>query len=386
MNPVVLQKLRREMGILKKEPWLLALSVWLPPLLFALFWWIFSAGSSFDMPIAVVDLDKSNLSRALVRQCDASSVMAVDRQFASVVEGRRALTAGDVYALMVIPKNLASDTIKGLSPQSTVFYNGQFILIGKQINGAMQQVVGLLSAQVGGLKAMAAGTAAPAVVGQIAPVRGQITALFNKNTNYAEFLVSGGIPSIWQILIIVVTVLSLASEERHGGLRQWAGNTPALALMTKLAPYTIILWLQGILFLAGMYGWLGWPMNGSWLVMLFAQLLMVLACQAMGSLFFLLGQDVVRGLSLAAAYSAPAFAFIGVTFPATDMGFPALVWRSLMPVTHYIEIQIHQANYGGSMLDIWPSISSLLLFVLLFLLAVLQVRRISYDSGELVEA
>jgi len=382
MNPTVVQTLCREIGILKKEPWLMALTVWLPPLLFALFWWIFSAGSSFDLPIGVVDLDHSKLSRTLIRQCDASSVMAVNGQYPSVIEGRRALTGGDVYALMVIPENLEIDTIKGKSPQATVFYNGQFILIGKQINGAMQNAMGLLSAQVGGLQAMARGTAAPAVVGQVAPIRGQISALFNNNTNYAEFLVSGGIPAIWQILIIAVTVLSLAAEKRHGGMRQWAGGNPLMTLAVKLAPYTAILWFQGVLFLATIYGLLGWPMHGSWLILISAQLLTVLACQAMGSLFFMIGMDEVRGLSLAAAYAAPGFAFMGVTFPATDMGLPALVWRALMPVTHYIEIQIHQANYGGNILDLWPSFGALLLFAMPMFWAYALLQKFSTRDGE----
>ncbi len=384
MNPTLIQKMSREIGILLKEPWLLALSVWLPPLLFALFWWIFSAGSSFDLPVGVVDLDHSSLSRTLIRKCDASSIMAVDRQYATVAEGQWDLVSGDIYALMVIPNNLEADTIKGFSPQATVFYNGQFILIGKQINGAMLSAAGLLSAEVGGLQAMAGGTAVPAVTGQVAPVRGQITPLFNINTNYAEFLASGGLPAIWQILIIALTVLSLAAEKRHGGLSLWVGTRPGQALVGKLAPYTVLLWLQGVLFLIGMYGWLGWPMNGSWLVLIFAQLLTVLACQAMGCLFFFLGMDEARGLSIAAAYAAPAFAFMGVTFPVTDMGLPALIWRSLMPSTHYINIQIHQANYGGNILDLLPSFGALLLFALPMFLAFTLLRKFSAKSAEVL--
>jgi len=376
------QRLRREFQIIRREPWLLALTVWLPPLLFAVFWWIFSAGSSFDLAIGVVDLDHSRLSRALTRQCDASSTMAVRQQFPSVVEGRRALTSGDIYALLVIPPNLEKDTLRGLSPRSTVFYNGQYILIGKQINGAMQKAVGLLAAQVGGVQALAAGTAWPLVTGQVAPVRGQITPLFNKHTNYAEFLVSGGIPAIWQILMVTVAVLALAAEERHGGLRSWAAGNPAVTLVTKLLPYTLLLWLQGVLFLAGMYGWLGWPMHGSWLVLVVAQLLTVLACQAMGSLFFLLTRDAARGLSLAAAYAAPGFAFMGVTFPATDMGALATFWRSLLPVTHYIEVQIHQANYGRQALDSWPAFVALLLFGLPLLLSIHKTRQLATGRTE----
>jgi ABC-2 type transport system permease protein len=376
MHGNMTQRLIREIRILREEPWLMALAVWLPPLLFALFWWIFIAGSSFDLAIGVVDLDHSRLSRALTRQCDASSIMAVEQQFPSVIEGRQALTGADIYALMVIPDNFEKDVYLGLQPQPTVFYNGQFILIGKQINGAMLQAVGLLAGQIDGLQAMATGTALPAVVGQVAPIRGQITPLFNKHTNYAEFLVSGGIPAIWQIMIVMVTVLSLAAEKRHGGLSRWSEGSHFQALASKLLPYTLILWLQGIVFLVGMYGWLGWPMNGNWTALILAQLLTVLAGQAMGSLFFLLSLDAARGLSLAAAYTAPSFAFMGVTFPATDMGMPALIWRSLLPVTHYIKVQIQLANYGVNPWVLWSSFAALLLFVLPLLLALKKMANI----------
>lgn len=387
MDGSIKQRLGREIRILREEPWLMALAVWLPPLLFALFWWIFVAGSSFDLSIGVVDLDHSRLSRTLTRQCDASSVMAVDQQYPSVQEGRQALNAAEIYALMVIPDNFEKDVYLGLQPRPTVFYNGQYILIGKQINGAMLSAAGLLAGQIGGLEAMAAGTAAPAVVGQVAPIRGQITPLFNKHTNYAEFLVAGGIPAIWQIMIVMVTVLSLAAEKRHGGLSRWAQGGHARAMMTKLLPYTLIMWLQGLLFLGGLYGWLGWPMHGNWAGLIFIQLLTVLACQAMGSLFFLLSLDAARGLSLAAAYTAPGFAFMGVTFPATDMGLPALIWRSLLPVTHYIEVQIQLANYGTDPWLLWSSYGALLIFVFPLLLAVKKMSNIpeaepDYSTGE----
>ena len=382
MNGTLRQRLRREIRILQEEPWLMAMAVWLPPLLFVLFWWIFSVGSSFDLAIGVVDLDQSNLSRTLIRQCDAGSSMAVEQQFPTVQEGRQALVGSEIYALMVIPENLERDVILGMSPRPTVFYNGQYILIGKQINGAMLKTVGMLSAEIGGLKALASGAALPGVVGRVAPIRGQIIPLFNKHTNYAEFLVSGAVPAIWQILIVMVTAISLAAEKRHGGLSGWVAGKPALALVSKLLPYTLILWLQGVLFLVGMHGWLGWPMNGNWAALILAQLLTVLAGQAMGSLFYLLGQDAAQALSFAAVYTAPSFAFMGVTFPATDMGWPALVWRSLIPVTHYINVQIQLVNYGVDPWRLWTSYGALLLFVVPMSLALRKVQGLACIPAE----
>ena len=375
MNRSVIQRLGHEWDVFWAEPWLQALGIWLPPLLFALFWWIFSAGIATDLRIGVADLDHSQLSRSFIRQCDASPVMAVTAQYPSVLEGKRDLTAGNTYALAVIPADFEKNTLLGLAPQITVFYNGQFILIGKQINGAMQQVTGTMAARLGAGKALAQGLPLSALPGRLVPIRGQITPLFNKHSNYAEFLVSAGIPAVWQIFIVAITVLSLAAEKRHGGFSNWLDNSPGKALLAKFIPYTAIMWLQGILFLSTMYGWLGWPMHGSWFVLIGAQLLTILACQAMGAFFFLLSLDAARGLSLAAAYAAPGFAFMGVTFPATDMGLLAHIWRSILPVTHYIAIQINQANYGNDPGHSASSFAALCVFVLPLGVALLKLQR-----------
>jgi ABC-2 type transport system permease protein len=87
-------------------------------------------------------------------------------------------------------------------------------------------------------------------------------------------------------------------------------------------------------------------MEGSLLPILFAQLLTVLACLIMGAFFFFLTLDPARAMSFAGAFTAPSFAFMGVTFPASDMGFLASTWRSFLPVSHYIEAQISQVSYG----------------------------------------
>lgn len=69
-------------------------------------------------------------------------------------------------------------------------------------------------------------------------------------------------------------------------------------------------------------------------------------------------------MSMAAAYAAPGLAFMGVTFPATDMIYPAQVWRNLLPVSHYVDIQISQANYGASLMVSWPQFCNLFLFII----------------------
>ncbi len=372
----------REWHFLKKDHWLMSLVTWVPICLFILLWYIFSAGLPRNLSIAVVDLDHSQMSRSLIRHYDANPMLRLERQFISINKGQKALMAAEVNALIVLPAKMEADTRIGRPPQITVFYNAQFLLIGKLIASAVLQSQGTFNAKVSALQAYSQGKVGVQALGAAVPVSSQITALFNINNNYAQFLVTAIIPAMWQILIVVVTLLALTREIRLQGITSWLSHNPVRAMLAKLWPYTLILWLHGLLFLLGMYVILDWQMNGSWLVLILTLLLMVIASQAMAILLFMLVKDSARALSLAAAYTAPSFAFMGVTFPATDMTLPARIWRELLPVSHYIEVQIAQASHGASTTSALPQMFNLLLFCGAFLPALLLAKRLVNKSNK----
>ncbi|MGF1728139.1 ABC transporter permease [Photobacterium kasasachensis] len=376
-------QLCREWRLLKADGWLRAMSLWLPVLLFVTLWAIFSAGIARDLPVGVVDLDHSRLSRQVVRHYDASPAIAVSRQFMSVEQGSTALRAGEIYALVIIPYELEKKTLLGQAPDITTFYNSQFILIAKLVNSAIVQAQGTLNAQVDTLRNMAGGEAVPArALGQAVPIRSQVTPLYNSNNHYGQFLVSATIPALWQVMIVVTTILALAAECRQQGIKAWLQPAPACNLFAKLLPYTFLFWLHGILFLWGLYVLLGWPMHGSWTILLLAQLLTVIACQSVAALFFLLPLDATKAMSLAAGFTAPAFAFVGVTFPATDMPMFAQVWRAMLPVTHYLEVQVHQVNHGQNIIEALPALGTLSVFALALVVALLRVRGLANQGND----
>ena len=61
---------------------------------------------------------------------------------------------------------------------------------------------------------------------------------------------------------------------------------------------------------------------------------------------------------------------MGVTFPATDMTLPARIWRSLLPVSHYIDVQIAQTNYGAPFPLSLPQLQNLTFFIIPGLMAI----------------
>ncbi|BEE02073.1 ABC transporter permease [Aeromonas dhakensis] len=362
----------REWRLLWQDPFGRALASWLPLLLMGILCWIFSAGLARDLKIGLVDLDQSVLSRQLAYSLDASAGLKVARQFDSIAEGANALRGGDIYALVVLPDHLERDARQGTQPRVTVFNNGQFILIAKLVNSALAQVVGTLNGQVGVLTAMADGKALPGALGQAVPINSQVTALYNLNASYAQFLLSAILPAVWQILVVLYGLNALARTDRLG--LDWTTKGVWFGLWRTLLPHVLIGWGWGLLWTLLLFKGFAYPMHGSWLVLTVGLGLSSAACVSMGAFFYAVIRDPARALSLAGAYTAPGFAFMGVTFPVSAMGDFAQFWRSLLPISHYVELQIGQTNYGQPLAAALPQFGALLLFLLPLLLVVRRYR------------
>lgn len=165
------------------------------------------------------------------------------------------------------------------------------------------------------------------------------------------------VPALWQIVIIVSTILVLSANFRIYGVKNFLCLHPFWLTFRIAGAYIPFYLMFGFAFLAWFYLGLKWPFHGELLALLYAQFLTTVACVVMGSFFFVLTLDTARAMSFAGAFTAPSFAFMGVTFPVTDMSNIASTWRSLLPISHYIEAHISQSSYGVTAMQTISQIS-----------------------------
>ena len=347
-----------EIQSIKSSYYKLLLVTLLPLMSFALIIVIFYSGVAHDMPIAVVDNDKSKISRQLLFNIDASSTIKISSTCNSLKEAMVLMQKGEVYGVVIIPSHFLKDTLLQKQPKVTVMLNFQYILIGKILTSALTNVVMQSSGEIEYLKSLVTLQNPELTLNSIAPIGLQITPFFNTYQNYFLFLVSALLPSIWQIFIVISTLVAVGEMFKSKSERLFFKDKFIKSrLIGMLLPYTFIYLLLGVLYLSYIYGTLGWIFQGSFAIMIFGIFLTTVAYQGIALLFFITGFDYARSLSLGAVYTAPAFAFLGVTFPVYSMNPFALFWRDMLPVAHLVELQISQANYGA---DIFLEVNKLL--------------------------
>ena len=348
----------------------------LPLMSFALIIAIFYGGVAHDMPIAVVDNDKSKLSRQLLFNVDSSSTIKIAHNTNSVSEAMDLVKRGEVYGVLVIPPHFLKDTLLQKQPKVTAMLNTQYILIGKILTAALTKSVMSSAAQVEYVKSLVTTQNPNATLNAVAPIGLQITPFFNTYQNYFLFLVSALLPAIWQIFIVIATLVAVGGmfKEKREQLF-FSDKYVGSRLIGLILPYTIAYMILGTLYLFYIYGTLGWHFEGSFAVMILAMFLTTVAYQGIALFFFVTGFDYARSLSLGAVYTAPAFAFLGVTFPIFNMNGFALFWRDILPVSHLVELQISQANYGTNVFLELDKLLILLSFWLVFIPVFIRFKK-----------
>jgi ABC-2 type transport system permease protein len=355
----------REVGWLWRRPFLLGLTTIVPLAQMAFLSAIFSAGLATRLPIGVLDLDSSDLSRSIIRMVDATPDSAVAVRVGDLAEGRGLILSGKIHGLLMLPLNLQRDVFSGRRPEVVFFYNTQTMTTG---NLTARGVNAALPAAAAGIRlALRTAEGQPLEIAQadLQPIPVQTNALFNPTLNYVYFLLTALIPSILQVIMVTASAYSVGLDvetpHRLHILRFLGGGLwPAMA--GKILPYTIlfmlVLGLADILLIVG----LELPLHGHSGLLIIAGLLFVLSCQFLGALLALVLKPIASAVSIGTLLTAPAFGFMGIGFPRLGMNAFAHAYGALLPGTWYLTARIDQ-TVRGTPLDLsWKPLLILLAF------------------------
>lgn len=380
LSPGVFAVARRELRRMSTRVLYPLLVVVLPLVSFALLWAIFAAGTIHDLPVAVVDLDGSPLSRRLVRMLDASPTMVVTHRLGSGLAAEKLMLEGKIYAAVLIPRNLERDVLRG-APTSVVLYrNSQLLVPSSLIRRDMMAAVGTLSAGIEIRQRMARGESPAGALKHFEPIRSDRHALFNPWLNYLYFIVSSLLPTMLQLFVIVAAVHAVGIEIKEGTGPEWlatAGGSAIRAICGKLLPYTVGFLVVGWFMVAFTLRFMGVPLHGDLTTVLAGTIMFILAYEGIGVVLAAWFANLRFATSAAAFIATPAFAFVGLTFPTMAMPPVAQVWGALLPLTHYLRLLAEQVMRGAPPAASLPELGALAAFLVVTpLLATHRLRTV----------
>ena len=162
--------------------------------------------------------------------------------------------------------------------------------------------------------------------------------LGNPWVNYSIFLNSVILPTMLQLMIMLMTVFALGTEIKENNSKRLliiSNRSVFRLILGKLLPQTVLFLIMGIALQIVLYGFLKFPLQNGFMPMLIAMVFMVISSQALGVLMIGLFPVLRLGLSAAALFGVIGFSLVGFSFPVQIMYEPFRLLSYLYPARHY---------------------------------------------------
>ena len=361
---------KREIAILFNSKSTFIFAVVLPFVSFLFFNTLLSNGVARNLPVAVVDLDHSAISRNVIEQLNTASEIEVSFYPINQQKGEELVRLGKVYGVITIPKNFGADLKSGKQVNIINQYNSNVLLPGGLEYKAFRKVIGTISAGVNIEKQQKQGVSRQQALLNFQPIIQNNHVLSNPYTNYSYYLNTGFLAMFFQLFVMLTTIYSFGADLKYNKGNKLLSITKGnlFAVVTgKVFPYTVWFLLVGIVMFFTMYVWQDFPFFGSKLIVLLGLLLLTLATQSFSLFFVSISNSFREALTIGSGFAAVSLSFSGITFPI--FGMPkVLQWISqIFPFTHFFELLLDQSQRG------FPAFYSLKAIVLLFVLTVVPL-------------
>lgn len=368
----------RECGILMKNPIYGFCMIIFPIVVISFFTSLMNSGLPTDMPVGVVDLDNTATTRSMIRHLDAFQTTKVVAKYNNVNEARQAIQDNDIYAFLYIPRGTTDGLMTSSQPKISFYYSNVTLVAGSMLFRDLKTISSLGSASVGKSKLSAFGKTDDEIKTFLQPIAIDLHMIGNPWSNYNVYLSTVMIPGILMLFIFLLTPYSIGTELKFKRSKEWfamAGNNPWIAIAGKLLPQFMIFLTIFYLFEFYIYYILGFPHPGGVFTMLLLGFLAVISAQGFGVFAFGLMPSLRMSMSICSLWAVVSFSTGGATYPTFSMNPIIQGLSNLFPLRHYY--MIYQINIFNDypLMDAWFSISALILFALLPIFVMRNIKR-----------
>ena len=359
--------LLRELHMMFARPLYLFASVGVMLLSTFFFLTLMRGGSAEKMPVAVVDLDQTSISRRLIHEMQATPSVDIQLVTNSYPEAREAMQQGRIYGIFVIPECFYDELVSFKRPKMDFYVTIAYTVGGNTAYKQMLTMVNLTSGAFQREVLRKKGLPDEIIMHRIQPLAIEGHMIANPWGNYSVYLVSTILPGILGLICLMLTIFAIGFELKMRTSHAWlkaAGGNYTVAMIGKLIPYTLIYIILGVGCHIILYRFTGFPVYGSHSRLMFGLLLFIFAMEGLGITLIGLLPTLRDALSIGALYSMLGFSLSGFTYPQMSMLAPVKALSYMEPLRHYYLIYVNEALMAAPVENSIPHMLALTAFML----------------------
>ncbi len=323
--------------------------------------------------IGVMDMEKSDLSRELIKSITASGYFDVVKYFNTRQEINDALDSKDVQCVVVIPNDLSDKFYSKQTAQIQYLVDGvngnTATIATNYLNAATMDLSAKYTKQILSRTGRDVYT----------PVDLEPVFWFNPDLKTTDYLIPGLVASILITLSVVLTAIAIVREKELGTIEQ-INVSPVTAfelIFGKVIPYTLISFLIATMIIVIGHFLFGIVVKGSIFMLFLSTLLYVFACLNIGIFVSTVAdsQQVAFQMSIMIS-QLPSNLLSGFIFPIESMPKFLQILSNITPSKFYLVALRSILIKGSGIASYWQQLVYMLIFASVFLiLATIRIRR-----------
>lgn len=358
--------LQRELRMMFARPLYMIASVGVMLLSVFFFLTLMRGGSAENMPVAVVDLDQTSISRRLAHEMQATPSVDIQLITNSYPEARKAMQQGKIYGIFVIREGFYRALVSFKRPELDFYVTNAYTVGGNTAYKQMLTMANLVSGAFQREVLRKKGMTDDIIMHRIQPLAIEGHMIANPWGNYSVYLVSTILPGILGLICLMLTIFAIGFELKSRTSHAWlraAGGNYTVAMIGKLLPYTVIYLVLGVGCHIILYRFAGFPVHGSHVRLMFGLLLFIMALETLGIFLIGLLPTLRDALSIGALYSMLGFSLSGFTYPQMAMLAPVKALSYMEPLRHYYLIYVNEALMAAPVINSIPHMLALTVFL-----------------------
>jgi ABC-2 type transport system permease protein len=310
----------------------------------------YSRGVVTEVPIVVVDEDRSELSRRLARMADESPRLRVAGRATTIAQAEAQVAAGRAQGALVIPRGFERSLLTARGADVAALANAAYFLVYSQAMTGMVEAALTLGAGVEVRRLEALGVSEETALRLRDPVGFEERLLFNPTGGYAAYIVPAVLVLILQQTLLI-GIGMLAGTARARG-EQVARHGALAALVARVAVLVPLYLVHMLFYLAVVYGVYGFARPGGIGTILLFLLPFLLAVVFLGTAVSAFFRRRETSMQVLLFTSLPMIFVSGVSWPVEMIPSPLRVLGALLPSTAGIAGFLRVSQMGASLAQV----------------------------------
>lgn len=373
----------REFKLFFQNKVLLVLFLGAPILYGVLVGGVYKKGKVTNLPIIVVDEDRSPLSRQLIDMFEENEVIYVAKVLNDPFKAKDEAMKTESTVVVQIPRNFSSDINYNRSTELTLFVNASNTLTSNYAMMAVNVAASTLKAGIQIKAQQKKGVPEFVASKQFEPFKITMIKQNIRSGNYLYFMLPGVLLTVLQQVMMLGLALSFASEFENGTFNELVAKSKNvfLLILVKILPYILMSILIFILY----YGYSIWyrmPLELDGWTFFGSTMLFLLAVSFIGILVSIAIPSQLKATEILMVIATPSFILSGFTWPLSQMPEWVVAIAKMIPLTHYLQIFRTLMIEKGTSAYIQGPIIGLALIAVITLIASIILLQLKINKGK----